>query len=467
LETEEDNHVATITGGSGSDTINGTNGNDTIDGNGGNDVINAGAGDDTVNGGTGDDTLNGGSGDDTLNGGDNNNTINGSNGDDTISGGGGNDILNGGNGNDTVSGGTGDDTISGGNGNDTLSGDSGDDIISGGNGNDVILGGTGNDVLVGDNGDDKFTGGAGDDIIDGSNGVDTAYYSGSISDYTFFNAGGYLNIVHLGGLGADGHDMVKRVERFVFLDRTIDLGKDNAPVAVDDHVSIDEDTGTYSSGAAKVTDNDFDFEGQALHVTPGIFTGTYGTLTLNADGTYTYTLFASDQALAEGQNVQDSFNYTLSDGQQDRHRRAGLPHRRRQRRPGRQSGCGRGHREPGAGHQRPRQRHRRRQWRRADRDRRLGAVRLRHRLGRRQPGPVRSGQRFRPSRPRRHRNGRDAELHDAGRAWRDLLLDGEVTVTGTNDAPDRQCRHGRDHRRERHGPGRRARQRHRRTTARC
>src|SRR6185503_16390330 len=102
----------------------------------------------------------------------------------------------------------------------------------------------------------------------------------------------------------------------VFLDRTIVLGgsSDNAPVAVDDHVFINEDTGTYNSGAGSVKDNDFDFEGQPLTVTPGTFNGTYGTLNLNTNGTYTYTLFASAQALAQGQNVTDSFNYTVSDG---------------------------------------------------------------------------------------------------------------------------------------------------------
>ncbi|MDB5694183.1 MAG: hypothetical protein JWO81_3246, partial [Alphaproteobacteria bacterium] len=58
----------------------------------------------------------------------------------------------------------------------------------------------------------------------------------------------------------------------------------------------------------------FDFEGQPLTVTGGTFTGTYGTLTLNANGTYSYTLFASDQALAQGETVVDSFNYNVSDG---------------------------------------------------------------------------------------------------------------------------------------------------------
>jgi VCBS repeat-containing protein len=234
-------------------------------------------------------------------------TYTGTNGNDTINGSGGNDTINGLGGNDTLNGGNGNDTIDGGDGNDT---------ISGGNGNDTILGGAGNDILNGDSGNDFITGGAGDDVIDGGDGTDNVYFSGSISEYSFFNSGGYLNIVHLGGAGADGHDMVKRVERFIFLDRTIVLGTgtDNAPVAGDDHVFINEDTGTYSSGAASVKDNDFDFDGQPLTVTPGVFTGTYGTLTLNANGTYSYVLFASDQALAQGQNVTDSFNYSVSDG---------------------------------------------------------------------------------------------------------------------------------------------------------
>ena len=156
-------------------------------------------------------------------------------------------------------------------------------------------------TLIGENGNDDLTGGAGDDIIDGNNGFDIAYYSGPISEYSFFSAGGYLHIVHLGGAGADGHDQLKRVERLVFADRVIDIGDgDNAPVAGDDHVFINEDTGVYNSGAASVLDNDFDFDGDAMTVTPGVFVGTYGTLTLNANGTYSYTLNASAQTLAQG-----------------------------------------------------------------------------------------------------------------------------------------------------------------------
>src|SRR4051794_28419342 len=202
----------------------------------------------------------------------------------------------------------------GGNGKDTINGGTGNDVIHGGNGNDTLNGGAGKDQIYGDNGSDDIRGGAGDDVIDGGAGPDTAYYSGAIDEYTFFTSGGYLNIVHLGGAGADGHDQVINVERLVFADRVINIGSGkNVPVAGDDHVFTNEDAGTVTSGPGGVLANDFDFDGDPLHTNSGVFVGTYGTLTLNSDGSYSYALFASDQALAEGENVSDSFNYTVTD----------------------------------------------------------------------------------------------------------------------------------------------------------
>ncbi|HYJ31392.1 MAG TPA: Ig-like domain-containing protein [Allosphingosinicella sp.] len=208
----------------------------------------------------------------------------------------------------------GNDVINGGNGTDTIFGLGGDDIIFGGNGGDTIDGGEGNDELYGENGSEHLFGGAGDDLVDGNSGFDTAYYSGQIDEYTFLASAGYLHILHQGGAGADGHDRVIRVERLIFADRIINIGSgNNVPVAGDDHAFVNEDTGTHSSGAASVLDNDFDFDGDAMTVTSGVFAGAFGTLTLNSNGTYSYTLSGSAQALAQGQTVQDSFNYTVSD----------------------------------------------------------------------------------------------------------------------------------------------------------
>ncbi|MFP3676411.1 retention module-containing protein [Pseudomonas sp. SIMBA_041] len=55
-------------------------------------------------------------------------------------------------------------------------------------------------------------------------------------------------------------------------------------------------------------------------ITPGTFAGTYGTLVLNANGTYTYTLNTSDadfKALHGGGNGTENFTYTLTDSDGD------------------------------------------------------------------------------------------------------------------------------------------------------
>ena len=208
----------------------------------------------------------------------------------------------------------GNDVIDGGNGTDDIYGLDGDDILLGGNGGDILDGGAGNDQIYGQNGNENITGGAGNDLIDGNNGFDIAYYSALIEEYTFIASAGYLHIIHQGGAGSDGHDQVTRVERLVFADRVINIGSGtNVPIAYDDHVSINEDSGAYSSGSASVRDNDFDFDGDALTVTGATLAGAYGTLTLNSSGTYGYTVSAAAQALAAGETAEDSFAYTVSD----------------------------------------------------------------------------------------------------------------------------------------------------------
>ncbi len=288
------------TGNNANNTLNGSNGNDTIYGLGGHDRLYGRGGNDIIYGGTGNDHIEGNDGNDTLNGEDGN---------DDIFGGSGNDTLDGGGDDDQLSGGTGNDVLIGGDGNDQLSGEDNDDTLSSGNGNDQLYGGNGNDTL---------TGGAGLDYIDGGAGTDTAVYSGSLGDYTVYRFGPLTGVVHNGaggpGSGADGADLLVAVERLQFADVTIDLTGNNAPIASNDAVALTEDAGSYNSGTASVLDNDFDFEGDTLTATPGVFSGTYGTLTLNANGTYNYVLNATAQTLAQGQVTQDSFTYTASDG---------------------------------------------------------------------------------------------------------------------------------------------------------
>jgi VCBS repeat-containing protein len=102
-------------------------------------------------------------------------------------------------------------------------------------------------------------------------------------------------------------------------------GSNNPPVTVPDTASVTEDEILAATGNVLANDSDPDnlplsvvaVNGVAVTGTTTI-TGTYGTLVIQPDGQYTYTL--SDQqpdvrALANGQAATDSFSYTVSDGQ--------------------------------------------------------------------------------------------------------------------------------------------------------
>ena len=64
--------------------------------------------------------------------------------------------------------------------------------------------------------------------------------------------------------------------------------------------------------------NDTDVDGDALTVTTtGAQVGPYGTVTIAANGAYSFTLNngnAAVQALGVGETLTQSFNYTISDG---------------------------------------------------------------------------------------------------------------------------------------------------------
>lgn len=105
------------------------------------------------------------------------------------------------------------------------------------------------------------------------------------------------------------------------------------PTAVDDLNSIDEDTpsvgGNVIAGAADGAGQDSDSDSQTLTVVDVVFAGetktvgtsfaaNYGTLTLHADGTYTYDLDNTNpavNALKDGDPpLTETFTYTISDG---------------------------------------------------------------------------------------------------------------------------------------------------------
>ncbi|MBE0620821.1 MAG: tandem-95 repeat protein, partial [Burkholderiales bacterium] len=94
-------------------------------------------------------------------------------------------------------------------------------------------------------------------------------------------------------------------------------GANDAPDAADDAAAVQEDAALVASGNVLANDSDVD-NGTVLTVAaPGSYAGTYGTLDLAADGSYTYTLdnaAASVQALGAGQSVAEAFAYAATDG---------------------------------------------------------------------------------------------------------------------------------------------------------
>uniref|UniRef100_UPI0014216010 Ig-like domain-containing protein n=1 Tax=Thalassoroseus pseudoceratinae TaxID=2713176 RepID=UPI0014216010 len=76
----------------------------------------------------------------------------------------------------------------------------------------------------------------------------------------------------------------------------------DAPIAVDDDATTDEDTPV----VINVLANDSDVEGDTLTVS-AVTPGTNGTVTINPDGTLTYTPAANFAG-------SDTFTYTINDG---------------------------------------------------------------------------------------------------------------------------------------------------------
>ena len=102
--------------------------------------------------------------------------------------------------------------------------------------------------------------------------------------------------------------------------------QDNAAIAVEDGPNI---TGNVISDIDLVSGADTDPDGDVLSVSevdgslvtdasPAIITGEYGTLTLNADGSYSYAVDNANpdvQALAAGETLNETFTYTVDDGE--------------------------------------------------------------------------------------------------------------------------------------------------------
>jgi VCBS repeat-containing protein len=206
-----------------------------------------------------------------------------------------------------------------------------------------ITGGQFNEVLDGGGNSDRLQGNGGNDTIDGSNGADdVAVYRGAWSEYSVTLASGKY-IIADSVAGRDGADIVDFTEYVEFdgVAGAIEATLATKPLGVDDGNASDAvaEVGSTSDGDAQasgnVLTNDADFNsvfGDAQTVTGmragaesaggeptslAPVKGRYGTLTLNADGTYSYNLDNADpdtNGLKGGQVVKDIFTYRVSDG---------------------------------------------------------------------------------------------------------------------------------------------------------
>ncbi len=102
---------------------------------------------------------------------------------------------------------------------------------------------------------------------------------------------------------------------------TLDVNiTDDVPKAFDDANGIASETLLTLTGNVLTNDIQGADRVPTGPVTPGTFTGTFGTLVLNADGTYTYTLNTSDadfKNLHGGGNGTETFAYTITDADGD------------------------------------------------------------------------------------------------------------------------------------------------------
>ena len=232
-------------------------------------------------------------------------------------------------------------------GNNTLNGTDGSDILLGLGGNDVLNGGGGTDLLMGGGGNDTLNGGSGSDIVSGDGGNDTLVYkmAENVSSIDLYNGGSGTDTLRLELTAAEWGNDAAKAEVAAFLQdphhvfawnsglithnfenlvlvvdgQVVDPNApppptNHAPVAVDDAPTTDfvlEGTGNNTAAGNVITGAggvDIDVDGDSLAVVGfaagnqsgqlddhvgGSVMGTYGSLMMNADGTWQYSSAAA------------------------------------------------------------------------------------------------------------------------------------------------------------------------------
>ena len=131
--------------------------------------------------------------------------------------------------------------------------------------------------------------------------VKVAYFDGNAAEYRVEFLSDRIVVTDLGIDGPEAVETLVDIDRIQFADRTLNLGEsDNAPVAANSVTATP--VGDEVSGQLHAWDIDGGSLTYALEVDVAS-----GTLSFNADGSYTYTP-------NEGFQGQDSFTYSVSDG---------------------------------------------------------------------------------------------------------------------------------------------------------
>ncbi len=252
-------------------------------------------------------------------------------------GNGGDNILTGTNGSDLLLGGAGNDTLNGGGGIDILFGGADNDVLNGGSGSDLVSGDSGNDTLV-----YKMSENGGSvDLYDGGSGIDTLRLE--LSGTEWANAGVKADVAafldnphqafvwHSTGLVThDFENLVLVVDGQVVDPNPPPPPVNHAPVAADDAAVVNVSAGTGASGntVTQAPGVDVDVDGDSLVVVGfaagnlsgtlsdnvgAAVQGTFGSLTMQADGTWAYAW--DGVHYGEGEHGYDVFSYTISDGQ--------------------------------------------------------------------------------------------------------------------------------------------------------
>ncbi|MES2583292.1 MAG: retention module-containing protein, partial [Pseudomonadota bacterium] len=95
---------------------------------------------------------------------------------------------------------------------------------------------------------------------------------------------------------------------------------DDTPTSIADSAAISEDAAPNTVSGSVLTNDTVGADANATPVTATSVALTYGSLVLNSNGTYTYTLNNANptvNALKDGQSLTDSYTYTLTDGDGD------------------------------------------------------------------------------------------------------------------------------------------------------